>query len=90
MQNDNTSRHFFSFFENFNFLGQTWGKGPKMAQNWQKACLHSIRGTTCDMIVLFSMFVIFNIFSASQAFFHFLKILILGQKCDKRAKIGQE
>ena len=44
------------------FVGQKWGKGTKMAQNWQKACQHSISGTTCDMIVIFTMFVIFSIF----------------------------
>ena len=42
------------------------------------------------MIVIFSMFVVFSIFSTFQAFFHFSKILILGQKWNKRAKIGQE
>ena len=76
---------FFSFFKNFNFLGQKWGKG-----NWQKPCLYSICGTPCDMIVIFSMFVFFIIFSTFQTFFHFSKILILGQKWNKRAKIGQE
>ena len=53
---------FFSFFENFDFLGQKWGKGTKMAQNWQKACPHSISGTACDMIVIFTIFLIFSIF----------------------------
>ena len=53
---------FFSFFKNFDFLGQKWGKGTKMAQNWQKACQHSIWGTTRDMIVSFSRFLIFSIF----------------------------
>ena len=61
-----------------------------MAENWQKACPHSIRGTTCDMIVVFSMFVIFSIFSTFYAFFHFSKILILSQKWNKTAKIDQE
>ena len=33
MSNDNISRRFFSFFENFDFLDQKWGKGTKIAQN---------------------------------------------------------
>ena len=54
---------FFPSFKNVDFLGQKWGIGTKMAQNWQKACPYSIWGTTWDMIVSFSMFVIFSIFS---------------------------
>ena len=60
-----------------------------MTQNWQKACPHSILGTKCDVIVIFSMFVIFSNFSTFEAFFR-EKILILGQKWNKRTKTGQE
>ena len=81
---------FISFFENFDFWGQKWGKGTKMTQNWQNVCRHSVRGLTCDTIVTFSMFVIFSIFSTFLAFFHFSEILILDQKWNKRAIIGQE
>ena len=58
-----------------------------MPQNWQKTYPHSIWGTTCDAIVIFSTFIIFSTF---EAFFQFSKILILGEKWSKRAKIGQE
>ena len=81
---------YFHFSKILIFWDKKWGRRTKMAQNWQKACPHSICGTACDMIVIFNMFVIFSIFSAFQAFFHFSKILIFGQKWNKRAKIGQE
>ena len=61
----------------FHFLGQKWGKGTKMVQNWQKACPHSIWGTTCDMIV------IFNIFSTFEAFFSFFENFNFGPKMAK-------
>ena len=66
---------FLSFFENFDILSQKCGKGTIMVKILQKASPHSISASTCNMIMIFSMFVVVSIFSRFYGFFHFFKIL---------------
>ena len=67
---------FSSYFENFDFLCQNCGKGTIIAKNLQKASPHSIWGTTCNMVLTFSMLVVGSIFSTFYGLFHFSKFLI--------------
>ena len=52
---DYISRCLLSILENFNFLATNEVKGTKMAQNEQKACPHSIKGTTNDQFMIFKV-----------------------------------
>ena len=63
-------------FSNFLKILIFWAKNGVKEQKWPK-CLFP------------NMFVVFSIFSTFEAFFR-EKILILGQKWNKRAKTGQE
>ena len=58
VQNDSISRVFFTFFPNFSFQGQQWGKRAKMAQNDKKLSftLH-ISGSIHRVIVIFGTYV---------------------------------
>jgi len=69
---------FFSFFGNFDFVGQKWGKRAKMAQISHRACPHCISGTTHAVVVIFGTLI--QNYNTSRYFFHFLEILILWAK----------
>ena len=64
---------FFLIFRKCWFFGPKMGKGTNMVQNWQKALTQSIWGTTCDIIVIFSMFVILVFSVRFRHFFIFQK-----------------
>ena len=75
---------FFSFFGNFDSVGQKWGKRAKMAQILNRACTHCIWGTThAGMVIFNTLMKNYNMFSL---FFHFLEILILLAKNGVKGK----
>ena len=71
---------FFLFFENFDYLGQKWGKWTKMAQIGKKlVCTLSEEQHVIWLLFLVCLWFLVFLVRFSH-FFHFLKILILGQR----------